>query len=56
LTTSSAEKNILRAYNLAANFYATRPVGLGEFTKIIEALDHVWFIVVNLPTRTKNGH
>lgn len=56
LTTSSAEKKILRSLNLGANCYITKTVGLGEFTKIVEAPDHVWFTVVMLPRRPKNGH
>ena len=56
LTTSSAEEDVLRSYNLGANCYITKPVGLGEFTKIVQALDDFWFTVVRLPTRTKNEH
>ena len=56
LATSSAETDIMRAYNLAANCYRTKPVGLGLFTKIVDALDHVWFTVVKLPRWAKNGH
>jgi CheY-like chemotaxis protein len=56
LTTSSAEEDILKTYNLGANCYITKPVGLAQFTKIVQALDDFWFTVVKLPTRTKNGH
>jgi|GEM_PF-2301430 len=55
LTKSSAEKNLLRSSNIGANCYTTRPVGLGEFTKLIKALDDHWFTVVNLPRRTHHG-
>ncbi|MBM3301769.1 MAG: hypothetical protein FJY85_17690 [Deltaproteobacteria bacterium] len=56
LSTSSAEEDILRSYNLGANCYITKPVGLEQFTKIVQAIDGFWFTVVKLPTRVKNGY
>jgi len=55
LTTSSAEEDILRSYRLGANCYVTKPVGLEQFIKVVEAIDNFWFTVVKLPTRAKNG-
>jgi len=49
LTTSEAEEDILRAYNLHANCYISKPVDLNQFTKIIRAIDHFWFSIVKLP-------
>ncbi len=54
LTTSTAEEDILRSYNLGANCYVTKPVGLEEFMKVVDTIDCFWFTVVKLPTRTKN--
>ncbi len=49
LTTSSADEDILRAYQLQANCYVTKPVGLDEFTQIIQSIDAFWLAAVKLP-------
>jgi len=46
LTTSSAEEDIQRSYFQGASCYITKPVGLKEFTKVVQALDEFWFTVV----------
>ena len=51
LTTSGAEEDILRSYNLGANCYVTKPVGLDQFMKVVETIDNFWFTVVKLPPR-----
>lgn len=51
LTTSQAEEDILRAYNLAANCYITKPVDLDQFTKVVQAIEEFWFTVVKLPPK-----
>lgn len=50
LTTSEAERDIMKAYNLHANCYITKPVDLDQFVKIIKQIDKFWFMVVKLPT------
>lgn len=50
LTTSNAEEDIVRSYNLGANCYITKPVGLAQFIQVIEAIEGFWFTVVKLPT------
>ncbi len=49
LTTSSADYDILKAYNLHANCYITKPVSLDQFNATIRSLEHFWFLVVKLP-------
>lgn len=49
LTTSKAEEDIVRAYNLHANAYITKPVGLTQFFDVIRALEGFWLAVVTLP-------
>ena len=49
LTTSRAEEDILRSYNSHANCYITKPVDLGQFTKVVESIDDSWLTVVSLP-------
>ncbi len=50
LTTSSAEQDIFRTYDLHANCYITKPVDLDQFGAVIRALQEFWFKIVRLPT------
>jgi CheY-like chemotaxis protein len=49
LTTSKAEEDIVRSYNLHANAYVTKPVGLTEFLKVIRSIEQFWLAVVTFP-------
>jgi two-component system, chemotaxis family, response regulator Rcp1 len=49
LTTSQAEEDILRSYRLGANCYITKPVGLTEFARVVNAIEDFWFTIVRLP-------
>ncbi|OBH46899.1 response regulator [Mycobacterium mantenii] len=49
LTTSSAEEDILRSYNLHANAYVTKPVDLDQFMKAVRQIDEFFVQVVRLP-------
>jgi two-component system response regulator len=49
LTTSKAEEDIVRTYNLHANAYITKPVDLTKFFEVIRALEEFWLAVVTLP-------
>lgn len=49
LTTSQAEEDVLRAYNLHANCYITKPVDFLQFTKIVKTIEDFWLTVVTLP-------
>ena len=49
LTTSQAEQDILRSYQLHANSYITKPVNLAQFFEVIRTLEDFWFTVVRLP-------
>ena len=49
LTTSSAEQDILRTYDLHANCYITKPVNLDQFTAVVRAIEEFWFTIVKLP-------
>lgn len=51
LTTSQAEEDVLRAYNLHANCYITKPVDFTQFTKIVKTIEDFWLTVVTLPPR-----
>jgi two-component system, chemotaxis family, response regulator Rcp1 len=49
LTTSKAEEDILRTYNLHANCYITKPVDFDKFVSVIRTIDEFWLSVVRLP-------
>jgi two-component system, chemotaxis family, response regulator Rcp1 len=49
LTSSDAERDIARAYELNANCYITKPVDLDQFTTVVRAIEDFWFTVVRLP-------
>jgi len=51
LTTSKAEEDILRTYQLHANCYVNKPVDLNQFMKIVNAIENFWFTIVKLPQR-----
>jgi chemotaxis family two-component system response regulator Rcp1 len=50
LTTSHAEEDILRSYNLHANCYVTKPVDLDQFINIVKSIEDFWLTIVRLPT------
>jgi two-component system response regulator len=50
LTTSASEADILRSYNLHANCYITKPVGLNGFLDVVKSIDDFWLTVVKLPS------
>jgi two-component system, chemotaxis family, response regulator Rcp1 len=52
LTTSEAEADVLRSYELAAAAYVTKPVGFSQFVEVIHAVEDFWLTVVKLPPRT----
>jgi chemotaxis family two-component system response regulator Rcp1 len=49
LTTSKAETDILKAYNLHANCYVTKPVDLDQFLIVVKSIEDFWLTVVRLP-------
>ena len=53
LTTSAAEEDILRSYQLHANCYITKPVDLDQFLKVVRTIDNFWLAIVKLPRGEK---
>ncbi len=51
LTTSKADEDIIKTYNLHANAYITKPVDLNRFVDIIHTLEEFWFTIVKLPPK-----
>ena len=49
LTTSKAEEDILKTYNLHANCYINKPVDFDQFINVIKTIEVFWLSVVMLP-------
>jgi CheY-like chemotaxis protein len=49
LTTSKAEEDIAKSYEVHANCYITKPVDLDQFFDVIKAIEHFWLNIVQLP-------
>jgi len=49
LTVSKAEEDILKAYDLHANCYITKPIDLLQFVKVVKAIEDFWLTIVKLP-------
>ena len=52
LTTSRAEQDVLRSYELQANCYITKPVDLEQFLTVVRSIEDFWFTIVTLPHQT----
>jgi two-component system, chemotaxis family, response regulator Rcp1 len=53
LTTSAADEDILRAYNLHANCYITKPVDFNRFIEVVRSIENFWFTIVKLPAEDR---
>lgn len=49
LTTSKADQDILRAYQLQANCYIAKPVDFEQFVGVVRSIEHFWLEIVTLP-------
>ena len=49
LTTSQAEEDIIKSYDLHANAYVTKPVDFAQFVQVVQQIDEFFFTVVSLP-------
>ena len=49
LTTSKAEEDVLRAYDLHASCYIAKPVEFEKFMEVVRLIDSFWISVVTLP-------
>lgn len=50
LTTSSAEADVAKTYDLGANCFLTKPVDLEQFITVVHSIDDFWLGLVRLPT------
>ena len=51
LTTSQAEEDILKSYDLHANCYVSKPVDFAGLSRVVRLIDDFWFGVVELPKK-----
>jgi two-component system response regulator len=49
VTSSQAEQDIIKTYDLHANAYVSKPMDLEQFSKVVSAIENFWFSVVSLP-------
>jgi CheY-like chemotaxis protein len=49
LTTSKSEEDVLRAYDLHANCYISKPVDFNRFMEVVKSVEDFWLTVVRLP-------
>jgi len=49
LTISKDEEDVLKTYNLHANCFITKPIDLGQFLKVVQAIEDFWLTIVRLP-------
>ena len=54
LTTSEAEMDLVKTYDLHANAYIVKPIDLDRFIEVVQAIENFWFTIVKLP-RLNNG-
>ena len=54
MTTSTAEQDILRAYELGSNSFISKPITLAELVDITKVLGQYWFEIVKLPKPAEN--
>lgn len=50
ITSSEAEQDVVKSYNLNANCYITKPVNLDQFIKVVQSINDFWFTIVKLPS------
>jgi len=55
LTTSEAEMDIVKSYQLRANCYITKPVDLEKFTEVVHTIEDFWLSIVKLPPHDTAG-
>lgn len=51
LTSSKAEEDIVKSYNLHANCYITKPVDFDQFMQVVKSIEDFWLTVVKLPCK-----
>ena len=50
ISSSEAEADILKSYDLHVNCYVTKPVNLDQFIKVVQSIESFWLTIVKLPS------
>jgi len=50
LTSSKAEQDILKTYDLHASGYIVKPIDISQFHEVVSAIEEFWFTVVTMPS------
>ena len=53
LTTSEAERDLVKTYDLHANAYVVKPLDLVRFIEVVQAIEDFWFAIVKLPPKVE---
>ena len=53
LTTSEAERDLVRTYGLHANAYVVKPIDLDRFVEVVQAIKDFWLTIVKLPPKSE---
>jgi two-component system, chemotaxis family, response regulator Rcp1 len=53
LTSSKADEDVLKSYNLHANCYITKPLDFFQFTRVVQSIENFWLSIVKLPNGNK---
>ena len=56
MTTSKAEEDVVRSYDLSAASYITKPVTFERLVEVVRTLGKYWLEIVELPPENGNGH
>jgi CheY-like chemotaxis protein len=55
LTTSEAEADIVKSYQLQANSYLSKPVQLDAFETLVKSINDFWLVKAKLPQQKQDG-
>jgi len=53
LTTSCAEEDVIKTYNLHANCYISKPIDMKQFLHVVQSIEEFWLSIVVLPNGAK---
>jgi CheY-like chemotaxis protein len=51
LTTSKADEDVIRSYDLHANCYISKPIDFERLIQVVRAIESFWISVVKLPPK-----
>jgi two-component system, chemotaxis family, response regulator Rcp1 len=53
LTSSQADEDVIKSYDLHANCYITKPLDFFQFTRVVQSIENFWLSIVKLPNGNK---